>query len=44
MFYRYAKRDQKRFKIADKDSDGSLVFDEFIAFLHPEEFPHMNGK
>lgn len=38
----YAKRDLKRFKLADKDNDGNLVFDEFIAFLHPEEFPHMN--
>ena len=29
-------RDEKRFKKADKDSDGKLSKDEFAAFLHPE--------
>ncbi|VDL60351.1 unnamed protein product [Hymenolepis diminuta] len=34
-------RDEKRFKIADKDGDGKLTREEFAAFLHPEEFEEM---
>lgn len=34
-------RDERRFKKADKDSDGFLNKDEFIDFLHPEEAVHM---
>ncbi|KAM3176362.1 hypothetical protein ACTXT7_006674 [Hymenolepis weldensis] len=34
-------RDEKRFRIADKDGDGKLTREEFAAFLHPEEFEEM---
>ena len=34
-------RDQRRWTIADEDSDGSLNKVEFKHFLHPEEADHM---
>lgn len=36
-------RDQRRFKMADKDGDGIATREEFTAFLHPEEFDYMKG-
>ncbi|XP_047656632.1 reticulocalbin-3 [Tachysurus fulvidraco] len=36
-------RDQRRFKMADKDGDGIATREEFTAFLHPEEFDYMQG-
>lgn len=36
-------RDQRRFKMADKDGDGIATREEFTAFLHPEEFDYMRG-
>ena len=41
--FRYVKRDKLRFDLADQDADGSLQFEEFTAFLHPEEFSYMAG-
>ncbi|XP_040183430.1 calumenin-B-like isoform X2 [Rana temporaria] len=35
------KRDERRFKQADKDGDLIATRDEFTAFLHPEEFDYM---
>lgn len=36
------ERDQRRFRVADKDGDGHLNKEEFANFLHPEEAgPHM---
>lgn len=35
------KRDERRFKTADRDSDGIATHEEFTAFLHPEEFDYM---
>lgn len=35
------KRDERKFKKADSDSDGKLTKEEFAAFLHPEEHEHM---
>lgn len=37
----YIKRDKMRFNLADEDDDMKLNFQEFQAFLHPEEFGHM---
>lgn len=34
-------RDERRFKKADRDSDGIATREEFTAFLHPEEFDYM---
>ena len=34
-------REQKRFDLADKDSNGLLSREEFADFLHPQEAPHM---
>ncbi|XP_061740167.1 calumenin-like isoform X2 [Nerophis ophidion] len=34
-------RDERRFKMADKDGDGIATREEFTAFLHPEEFDYM---
>ncbi|XP_075888785.1 reticulocalbin-3 isoform X2 [Nelusetta ayraudi] len=36
-------RDERRFKTADRDSDGIATREEFTAFLHPEEFDHMKS-
>ncbi|KAK5884282.1 hypothetical protein CesoFtcFv8_018120 [Champsocephalus esox] len=35
------KRDERRFKTADRDGDGMATREEFTAFLHPEEFDYM---
>ncbi|CAI9611350.1 unnamed protein product, partial [Staurois parvus] len=35
------KRDERRFKQADKDGDLICTREEFTAFLHPEEFDYM---
>lgn len=44
-------RDERRFKMADKNGDHIADKEEFTAFLHPEEYDHMkeivvlvNGK
>ena len=34
-------RDKARFETADADGNGECTFEEFRAFLHPEEFPRM---
>lgn len=34
-------RDERRFKMADHDSDMKASKEEFTAFLHPEEYEHM---
>ncbi|KAF6735009.1 Calumenin-B [Oryzias melastigma] len=34
-------RDERRFKMADQDSDMKANKEEFTAFLHPEEYEHM---
>ena len=44
IFLRYVKRDKVRFDLADVDDDSILNFEEFTAFLHPEEFEHMAGN
>lgn len=36
-------RDERRFKTADRDSDGIATREEFTAFLHPEEYDHMKA-
>lgn len=36
-------RDQRRFKMADKDGDGIATREEFTAFLHPEDFDYMRA-
>lgn len=36
-------RDERRWKSADADGDGSLNRDEFVNFLHPEETPKMHN-
>lgn len=35
------RRDERRWGLADQDSDGALTKEEFINFLHPEEASHM---
>ncbi|XP_030649081.1 reticulocalbin-3 isoform X2 [Chanos chanos] len=35
------RRDERRFKVADRDGDGIATRDEFTAFLHPEEYDYM---
>jgi len=40
-YIKYVRRDQVRFDLADQNDDNELDFEEFSAFLHPEEFPHM---
>lgn len=37
------RRDERRFKTADRDSNGLATRDEFTAFLHPEEYDHMKN-
>ncbi|GAA6081965.1 calumenin-B [Tachysurus ichikawai] len=34
-------RDERRFKMADKDGDLRANREEFTAFLHPEEYGYM---
>jgi len=34
-------RDERRWKLADRDADGALTLAEFTDFLHPEESEHM---
>lgn len=34
-------RDERRFKMADKNGDHIADKEEFTAFLHPEEYDHM---
>lgn len=34
-------RDERRFKMADKDGDMTATKEEFTAFLHPEEYEYM---
>lgn len=35
------RRDERRWKLADTDKDGSLTKEEFADFLHPEDAAHM---
>uniref|UniRef100_A0A3P8W1X1 Reticulocalbin 3, EF-hand calcium binding domain n=1 Tax=Cynoglossus semilaevis TaxID=244447 RepID=A0A3P8W1X1_CYNSE len=35
------KRDERRFKNADRDHDGIATREQFTAFLHPEEYDYM---
>ncbi|XP_053300033.1 reticulocalbin-3 isoform X1 [Pleuronectes platessa] len=35
------RRDERRFKTADRDGDDIATREEFTAFLHPEEFDYM---
>ncbi|XP_033826685.2 LOW QUALITY PROTEIN: reticulocalbin-3 [Periophthalmus magnuspinnatus] len=34
-------RDERRFKVADRNHDGIATREEFTAFLHPEEYDYM---
>jgi len=36
-------RDEKRFKLADKEGNMKLKIEDFSAFLHPENFAHMRS-
>jgi len=36
-------KEEKRFKLADKEGDGKLNIVEWSAFLHPDDFDHMKG-
>ncbi|XP_078712567.1 calumenin-B-like isoform X1 [Lampetra fluviatilis] len=36
-------RDERRFQAADVDGDGRASRNEYAAFLHPEEHPHMRN-
>lgn len=40
-FKKMLPRDERRFKTADLDGDLAADKEEFTAFLHPEEFAHM---
>lgn len=40
-YKRMMERDERRFKMADANSDMKATKDEFTAFLHPEEYDHM---
>lgn len=35
------RRDERRFKAADRDGDLIATRQEFTAFLHPEDYDHM---
>lgn len=37
------KRDQRRWKVADKNDDDALTLEEFTDFLHPEEAERMRS-
>ena len=37
------KMDQRRWKEADRDQDGTLSMDEYPAFYHPWEYDYMHG-
>uniref|UniRef100_A0AAY4EWS0 EF-hand domain-containing protein n=1 Tax=Denticeps clupeoides TaxID=299321 RepID=A0AAY4EWS0_9TELE len=41
-FKKMLPRDERRYKAADLDGDLLAEREEFTAFLHPEEFEHMN--
>ncbi|XP_064360594.1 reticulocalbin-3-like [Dromaius novaehollandiae] len=40
-YRRLVARDERRFRAADGDGDGTVTGDELAAFLQPEEFEHM---
>eukprot|EP00062_Callorhinchus_milii_P025435 gi/632986418/ref/XP_007910227.1/ PREDICTED: reticulocalbin-3 isoform X2 [Callorhinchus milii] len=40
-YVKMQSRDERRFKMADKDGDLIATREEFTAFLHPEEFDYM---
>lgn len=40
-FKKMLPRDERRFKVADINGDLAAEREEFTAFLHPEEFEHM---
>ncbi|XP_016061612.1 PREDICTED: reticulocalbin-1 [Miniopterus natalensis] len=40
-FKKMLPRDERRFKAADLNGDGTATREEFTAFLHPEEFEYM---
>ncbi|KAL0189519.1 hypothetical protein M9458_016618, partial [Cirrhinus mrigala] len=40
-FKKMLPRDERRFKAADLNDDLAADREEFTAFLHPEEFEHM---
>ena len=35
------RRDKSRWEAADLDKNGKLEYEEFVAFIHPEERDHM---
>lgn len=41
MYKSMLKRDERRFKNADRDHDGIATREQFTAFLHPEEYDYM---
>ncbi len=40
-FKKMLPRDERRFKVADINGDLAAEREEFTAYLHPEEFEHM---
>uniref|UniRef100_A0A8C4R1G7 Reticulocalbin-3 n=1 Tax=Eptatretus burgeri TaxID=7764 RepID=A0A8C4R1G7_EPTBU len=40
-YHKMMARDERRFKMADRDGDLRMTQEEFSAFLHPEEHSHM---
>uniref|UniRef100_A0A1A8FCC8 Reticulocalbin 1, EF-hand calcium binding domain n=1 Tax=Nothobranchius korthausae TaxID=1143690 RepID=A0A1A8FCC8_9TELE len=42
-FKKMLPRDERRFKVADLNGDLAADREEFMAFLHPEEFEHMKA-
>lgn len=40
-FKEMLRRDERKFRVADVDRDDVLNFEEFTAFVHPEEYEHM---
>ena len=37
-------RDKRKFGRADENKDGKLTKDEYAAYLHPYDFPHMRQE